>query len=53
MSYPECPHTRAVSYEFLDHILDIFGTQTKNIKLGLEEEVINTLLDFIGSPVEE
>ena len=53
MSYPELPHTRAVSYEFLDHILEIFGTQIKNIKLGLEEEVLNTLLDFIGTPVDE
>ena len=46
-------HTWAVSYAFLDHILGLFEDKTKNIRLGFDEEVLDTLLDFIGTPVEE
>ena len=53
MSYPQIPHTRAVSYGFLDHVLGRFDDQTKNIRLGLEEEVIASLLDFVGTPVTD
>ena len=47
------PYTMVVSFSFLDHILGLFEDKAKNIRLGLEEEVLNTLLDFIGTPVEE
>ena len=53
MTYPMMPHTRAVSYVFLDHILDLFGTQATSIRLVLEEEALLTLLDFMGTPANE
>ena len=42
-----------MSYGFLDHILGLFETQTENIKLGLEEELLSTLLDFVGTPIAD
>ena len=53
MNYPTIPHTRAVSYSFLDHVLGLFEDQTKNIKAALEEEVLVTLIDFMGTPIED
>ena len=53
MTYATMTHSQAVSYTFLDHILGIFKDQVTNIKLGLEYKAILTLIDFMGTPVNE
>ena len=53
MAYTTATHTRAISHDWLLHILQLFGTDATNIKLGLQEEGIKTLLDFVGTPAHE
>ena len=53
MAYTTATHTRAISHDWLIHILGPFGTEATNIQLGLKEDGIKTLLDFIGTPAEE
>ena len=53
MAYTTATHTRAISQTWLTHILDLFGTDTLNIKLGLTEENTLTLFDFVGTPIDE
>ena len=53
MAYSLKAHTRATSHDFLDHILSLFGTQAVEIKLALEQEVLLTLMDFIGTPIDD
>ena len=53
MTYTMIPHTRAISYTFLAHLLGLFEAETTTIKLELEEEIILTLLDFMRTPVDE
>ena len=53
MAYTTATHTRAISHDWLLHILGLFGTDTTNIKLGLKEDGIKTLFDFVGSPADE
>src|SRR5688500_13597860 len=53
MAYTTAIHTRANSQQWLTHILDLFSTDTLNIKLGLTEENTITLFDFIGTPINE
>ena len=53
MAYTTATHTRAISHDWLFHILGLFGTDTTNIKLGLKEDGIKTLFDFVDTPVDE
>src|SRR6476660_6568846 len=53
MAYTTATHTRAISHDWLLHILGLFGTDTTNIMLGLKEDGIKTLFDFVGSPADE
>ena len=53
MAYPTATHTWAISHSWLIHILGLFGIEATNIQLGLKEDGIKTLLDFIGTPAEE
>lgn len=53
MSYTTAAQTRAFSQTWLTHILDLFGTDTLNIKLGLMEESTFTLVNFIGPLADE
>ena len=53
MAYTTATHTRAISHDWLLHILGLFGTDTSNILLGLIHEKTKTLVDFIGTPIDE
>ena len=55
MTYAIKTHTRGNSFEFLDHILNIFETESTNIRKAFQapDNDILTLVDFVGTPVEE
>ena len=49
MAYTTATHTRAISHDWLLHILGLFGTDTTS----MIEEKTKTLVDFIGTPIDE
>src|SRR5687768_10585120 len=53
MAYTTATHTRAISQIWLTHILDLFGIDALNIKLGLIGENTLTLDDFIVTSIDE
>ena len=55
MSYQLKAHTRSNSMEFLDYILNLFETETMNIRRAFQapDNDITTLIEFLGTSIED
>ena len=52
MDYPTKQHTWANNRIYLEHVLNLYEEKTVAIKLGLNNDRIHTVINFVGQDIE-